>query len=101
MAGTGSKAITSTVPIASNLDCAASDALVRRTDAVSYTTDAGIKSKQVVFGPIAIGSLDLANGFDCLAVATGASNVANLTQAHYLLVGPRHGLATPASAIVD
>lgn len=100
VAGTGSKVITNTVPIWSNLSTAATDTLVSRTAAVSYTTDAGVANKQVVF-QIDPSSLDLANGFDCIAVITGASNVANLTSAQYLLVGPRYGGATPPSAIID
>jgi len=79
VAGTGSKAITNTVPIWSNLDTAASDTLVRRTDAVAYTTDAGVKNKQV---------------------KTGASNVANLTSATYFLES-RYPQATPPAAITD
>jgi hypothetical protein len=100
VAGTGSKVITNTVPIWSNLSTAATDTLVARTAAVSYTTDAGVANKQVIF-QIDPSSLDLANGFDCIAVITGASNVANLTSAQYLLVGPRYGGATPPSAIID
>jgi hypothetical protein len=86
VAGTSSKAITVSVPIWSNLDVSASDALVRRTDAVSYTTDAGVKN--------------IANGFDCIVVKTGASNVANITQAVYLL-DERYQQATPPTAIAD
>jgi hypothetical protein len=100
VAGTGSKVITNTVPIWSNLSTAATDTLVARTAAVNYTTDAGVANKQVIF-QVDPSSLDLAGGFDCIAVVTGASNVANLTSAQYLLVGPRYGGATPPSAIID
>lgn len=99
VAGTGTKAITVTVPIWSNLDTAASDTLVRRTDAVSYTTDAGVKNKQVIF-QIDPATLDQANGFDCITVKTGASNVANLTSASYWLQ-TRYPQATPPAAITD
>jgi hypothetical protein len=99
VAGTSSKAITVSVPIWSNLDVSASDALVRRTDAVSYTTDAGVKNKIVVF-QIDPATLDIANGFDCIVVKTGASNVANITQAVYLL-DERYQQATPPTAIAD
>jgi hypothetical protein len=100
VAGTGEKAITNTVPIWSNLDTATSDALVRRTDAVSYMTDAAVKNKVVVF-QIDAASLDVANGFDCVCVKTGASNAANITQAAYYLVGERYQQVTVPSAIVD
>lgn len=99
VAGTGSKAITVTVPIWSNLDTAASDTLVRRTDAVSYTTDAGVKNKQVIF-QIDPATLDLANSFDCITVKTGASNAANLTSATYF-IQTRYPQATPPAAITD
>lgn len=99
VAGTGSKAITATVPIWSNLDTAASDTLVRRTDAVSYTTDAGVKNKMVIF-QIDPAQLDVANGFDCITVKTGASNVANLTGARYWLQSA-YQQATPPAAITD
>ena len=99
VAGTGSKAITTTVPIWSNLDTAASDTLVRRTDAVSYTTDAGVKNKMVIF-QIDPAQLDVANGFDCITVKTGASNVANLTGARYWLQSA-YQQATPPAAITD
>ncbi|NIO43779.1 MAG: hypothetical protein GTO41_28655 [Burkholderiales bacterium] len=100
VAPTGAKAITVGVPIWSNLDCAASDTLVARTAAVSYTTDAGVKHKQVIF-QIDPATLDQANGFDCIAVVTGASNVANITSAQYLLTDIRYHQATPPAAITD
>jgi hypothetical protein len=100
VAGTGVKVLTSAVRIHANLDTATSDALVEATAAVNYTTDAAVKNKIVLF-EIDPSSLDVANGFDCITVTTGASNVANITQAHYILVGSRFAQATPPSAIVD
>lgn len=100
VAGTGHKAITVPVPIWSNLDCAASDTLVARTAAVSYTTDAGVKHKQVIF-QVDSSTLDIANGFDCLTVITGASNAGNITSAQYYLAGARFQQATPPAAITD
>ena len=46
-------------------------------------------------------TLDLAGGFDCLCVKTGASNAANITAASYILTAPRFAGATPPSAVVD
>lgn len=100
VAGTGAKVITNAVKIWSNLDTAASDTLVRRADAVNYTTDAGVKIKQVVF-EIDPASLDVANGFDCIRVSTGASNAANITSAQYFLTPLRYPAATPPSAVAD
>lgn len=100
VAGTASKAITNVVPIWSNLDTSLTDTLVARTPAVSYTTDAALKNKVVVF-QVDAASLDTNNGFDCLTLKTGASNAANLTQAMYYLVGLRYPQATPPAAITD
>lgn len=99
VAATGSKVITNVVPIWSNLDCAASDTLVERTAAVNYTTDAGVKHKQVIF-EIDPATLDIANGFDCITVITGASHADNITAAQYFLA-ERYQQATPPAAITD
>lgn len=100
VAALGEKVLTSNFAIYANLDTAASDTLVRATDAVNYTTDAGLKNKMVVF-EIDPASLDVNNGFDCLTVKTGASNAANLTSVLYLLGPNRYpGVAIP-SAIID
>jgi hypothetical protein len=100
VAATGEKAITALVPTWANLDAAASDALVRQADAVSFTTDAGVKRKIVVFC-VEGAMLDVSNGFDCFTIKTGASNVANFTQAIYILEGMRYGGVTPPTAITD
>lgn len=100
VAGTSAKAITGAARIWSNLDVAANgDVLTRRTDAVSYTTDAGVKEKVVVF-EIDPASLDIANGFDCIAVLTGASNAANITSVVYYGV-QRYAGSAPPSVVVD
>jgi len=99
IAGTGSKAITNAVPIYANLATATNDTLVRKTDAVSFTTDAGVALKTVIFC-IDPRKLDLANGFDCIVVKTGASNAANITSATYLVELGYQG-ANPPSVVVD
>lgn len=99
VAGTGSKVLTNNLQIWANLDLAASDALVRQTDAVNFTTDAGVKEKLVVF-QIELAGLDLAGGFDCITLVTGASNVANLTSAGAYLES-RYPQVTPPTAVTD
>ena len=99
VAGTGSKAVANAVPVWSNLDTAAGEDLVRRTDAVSYTTDAAVKNKIAVF-EIDGEDLDVAGGYDSLAISTGASNVANLTQAVAILHA-KYPQATPPAVKVD
>lgn len=95
----GSKAITTVVPIWSNLDTSLTDTLVRRTDAVSYTTDATAKNKMVVFFVDPAG-LDLANGFHWVTVKVAISNVGNVVSAQYYIVNHRYQQATPPTAIV-
>ena len=97
VAGTSAAAVTADLKIWSNLDCAASDVIVARTDAATYTTDAGIKHKIVV---IELDPVLLSDGFDCIAVTTGASNSANIVSAMYVLQ-PRYTGANMPSAITD
>jgi hypothetical protein len=99
VAGAGAKAVSAVVPIWANTDLSVNDTLTRQTDAASFTTDAGLKEKLVVF-EVRPEVLDIAGGFDCVAIKTGASNVANLTQALYVLV-PRYQQAAVPSAITD
>ena len=99
VAGAGSKVITVAVPIWANIDTAATDTLVRRTSAVNYTTDVGVKNKIVVF-QIDPADLDIANGFDCICIKTAASNVANVDAANGWIQA-RFAQATPLSAIID
>lgn len=99
VAGTSAKVITIAVPIWANEDCAASDTLVRQTDAVNFTTSAAVKHKQVIL-QVNPQELDIANGFDCIKVITGASNAGNIVSAQYYLDN-RYKQATPPAAITD
>lgn len=98
VAGTGVKALTSDVPIWTNLDTAAGDLFTSQTAAKDYTTDAGVKNKIVVFR-IDPASLDLANGFNCITIVTGASHAANITEAQFVITEPRY--APPATVLTD
>jgi hypothetical protein len=100
VAGTGGKVLANAVPIWANLDTSLTDTLVRATDAINYTTDAALKNKQVVF-EIDPALLDVANGFDCVYLTTGASHAANITQVEFLLTDPRYAQSTLPSAIID
>ena len=100
VAGTGSKALSANQRIWAALDVGTTDALVRQADAASFTTDAALKNKLVLF-EVDPASLDTANGYDCIAVVTGASNVANITAALYELMPLRFDGNPPPSAIVD
>lgn len=94
---TAAQACPGNVDIWSNLDCAATDTLVRRTAHPHYTTDAGVKHKIIIFE---IRPETLSAGFDCVAAVTGASDVANLTAATWI-IEEAYPQATPPSAILD
>lgn len=95
--GAGAKAIPA-VPVWSNLDCAASDELVKRDAAAAYETDDAVKHRMVVF-QVDAAQLDTDNGFAWIAPLTGASNVANITAAQIILGDLRYSQATPPTAI--
>ena len=80
LSGTGAKAI-SAVPIWTDLNEGAGDQFTKQTSAATYTTDAGTNSKIVIFEISPQDCMDMTNGFCTLAVSTGASNAANITEA--------------------
>jgi len=94
--GTGSKAI-SAVPIWLNNDTSVSDALVAQTAAANFTTDATTKDKLVVFEIEPEAALDVANGFNHIALQTGASNAANLTRAELFVLQAAQGASAPTT----
>jgi len=98
VAGTGSKAI-SACRITTKLD-EASTSFTQQTEATTYTTDAGVKKKIVIFELDCAKVLDQANSFDCIAVSTGASNAANITSA-LLWIQHGHQGATLFNPLVD
>jgi hypothetical protein len=101
VSGTSAKAIAVAMPIWADQDEVASDALVVQTPAVSFTTDAGVKHKVVVFEITSEEHLDMANGFKTISITTGASNAANITQAMFVLTPLRYEQQTPPSAIAN
>ncbi len=97
--GTGSKVLSNNVPIFVMVD----DTLgvwTRVTDAKNYTTSAAVKVKYVRFD-IDPSALDVANGFDCIGISTGASNAANITSADAVLGPLRYAEDPPIGAIAD
>lgn len=85
VAGTGSKPITGNMLIWSNLDVSANDTFTARTAAKTYTTDAGVHNKIVVFQIDPAECMDVAGAFDCVGLTTGASAAANITSALLLI----------------
>lgn len=100
VAGTGSKAISQACPIWANQDISAGDDLTAQTAATSFQLSTALANKVLVI-EVPTEALDLANGFDCVAITTSASNVANLTAGTAVLHGLRYAQATPPSARVD
>jgi hypothetical protein len=99
--GTGAKALTVNVPIFASQDVggASGDVLTRQTDGVAFTTSAALTRKTIRF-VIDPATLDLAGGFDCLRVTTGASNAANITSARVILT-PTYAQTPQSSARVN
>ena len=95
--GGGTTPITNVVPIWQNADTAATDTLVRATDAVSLTVGADIKEKMVVFH-IDPSTLDVANDFDWITVKTSASTeITNFATAIYVLEAKFQGDPPPTA----
>lgn len=99
VSGTGSKAVTAT-PIWLVADTATTDALVAQTAATSFTTSATIKDKIVVFEITPESCMDIAGGFDCIALQTGASNAGNITSAELFVLGA-YAQTTPPSTYTN
>ena len=76
-----------------------SDVLVAQAAALNFTTDATTKNKIAIFeiNPEAV--LDVANGFDHIAITTGASNAANITSATLHILGSYRGASQPSSYV--
>lgn len=100
VAKAGAKALSNATRIWANLDTSVGDTLVRQADAVSFTSDAAVKNKQVVI-EVDPTMLDVNGGFDSVFMTTGASNAANITSAVWLLTGPRFEGATLPTALAD
>lgn len=99
VAGTGSKALSADCPIFVK-DSDAAGVWTRVADAKNYTTSAGTTVKYVRF-VIDPAKLDVANGFDCITVSTGASNAANITSADLMIGDARYAEDLAPSAIAD
>lgn len=100
VAGSDTKAMTNNVSIWANEDCAATDTLVRQTDAKAYTVTNDVKNKVVVF-EIDPNSLDVANNFDCISLTVADSSQAtNIASVEFFLEAKVEQVTKP-SAIID
>lgn len=98
VAGTGTKGLDNNKRIWASLDAPGVE-LTERTAAAGFTTDAALEDKVVVV-EIDPADLDVAGGFDCVAITTGASNVANITSA-MLLIDTQYAQAAPPAATAN
>lgn len=100
-AGLNSKAVGTNAnpPIFFNINTTLSDTLTAQAAAASFQTDVGLTDKIVVFEFDPADCLDLANGFNHIAIQTSASNAANITDAHMEYLGRFQGAAPPASEV--
>jgi hypothetical protein len=94
--GTGSKAVNA-MPIWLTAATATSDALAVQTAAASFTTSVTVADKIVVFEITPEQVLDMVNGFKTIAIQTGASNAANITEAELFILGSYQGASAPSS----
>ena len=99
-AGGGNKIFANTVPIWSNLNCTATDTLVRRTNALSYALDNAADGRgQIVVFQIDPARLDINAGFRYVRFQVAAGDAANIASAMAYLVDHRYQQATPPTAI--
>lgn len=99
VAGTGTKGLDTLHRIWASNDLAVTKDPTRQADAANFTTDAELKEKMVII-EIDLESLDVAGGFDCIAITTGASHAANLTAA-VLEIETKYPQAAPPTATAN
>lgn len=87
VAPTGAAVLANVVPIYSNLDCATSNTLVKRTSAVNYASGTGQTHKIIVFqiDPASLGST-----YDVIAGASTTAIAATSTVSIMYYVMPRY-----------
>jgi hypothetical protein len=95
VSGTNAKAI-GAVPIWLDANTGTTDALVAQAAAATFQTSTATTDKIVVFEITPEMCLDVANGFDCIALETSASNAANVTVGELFVLGA-YQQATPPS----
>lgn len=96
VSGTGSKVVTS-MPIWLVADTSVADALIAQASAANFTTSATLKDKIVVFEIVPEACMDIPNGFKTIAIQTGASNAANITEAKLFILESYMGQSQPST----
>lgn len=91
VSGAGS-AVVNAMPIALVDATGTTDAFVVQTPAANFTTDATLADKLVLFEILPEAVLNVAGGYDCIAIQTGASNAANVTRAELVIIPAVHAI---------
>lgn len=102
VAGTAVTTLAADIQVWANEDTAATDTLVKQTDAKGFTVTNDVKGKQIVFGldPSSLGEISSVVA-DCVTVTSADSSQAtNFWEVTYLL-DTKYKQATPPSAITD
>ena len=100
VAATGAKVVSNVMPLWVNVDTASTDTMVAQTAAAGYTIDTGAGLDQIAQFLLDASLLDVANGFDCIALHSTGGNAANYVSVLYQAV-PRYAQATPPARITD
>lgn len=98
--GVVNKGLDSPARIWSNLNVVASDLLTERAAAVNYALGAGLTNKVVWFEVDPAESMDVANNYDCLYVASSGSDATNILAVDFFLL-PKSKAAVLDPAITD
>ena len=98
VSGTGSKAITATRIWVDSNEGVSDAKVLQSPNAANFTTDAGTNNKTVIFEILPEECMDMANGFHTVAIQTGPSNAANITEA-MLYADPRFQQAIPPTLL--
>jgi hypothetical protein len=100
LVASGAAVLTNVVPVWSNLDCEASNTLVRRTDAINYAGGTGTKHKIIVFQ---IDPASLGGSYDCITVGTAGNVAATSYMSVLYLLQPKYSVrvADQLSFITD
>lgn len=82
-----------------NVSCAASDVMVKKTDAVTFTLD-GVTAGNLCIVQFYVSASLLSNGYKWIQLAASAGNAGNIVTVLYQIEGGRYQQTTPPTYIV-
>jgi len=95
-AGTLALAVKQEFQIWANLDCTASDTMVRQTDAITYTIAPAAVTQIVQFY---VRASNLTQGYKWIQLGTGTGDASNTASVIYQICGARYQQTTPPTDI--